>query len=54
MLLFPGISITNSMRDSLSGDFISGITHAMQAVATALGIAIGVGIMLIVNQEFLS
>lgn len=53
-LLFPGISITNSMRDSLSGDFISGITHAMQAVATALGIAIGVGVMLVINREFLS
>lgn len=48
MLLFPGISITNSMRDALSGDFISGLTHGMQALATALGIAIGVGLMLMV------
>lgn len=47
MLLFPGISITNSMRDALSGDFISGLTHGMQALAQALAIAIGVGLMLL-------
>ena len=50
MLLFPGISITNSMRDALSGDFISGLTHGMQALATALGIAIGVGVVLLILQ----
>ena len=50
MLLFPGISITNSMRDALSGDFISGLTHGMQALATALAIAIGVGTILLIMQ----
>lgn len=54
MLLFPGISITNSMRDSLSGDFISGLTHAMTAVAIAFGIALGVGTMLLFYREFIA
>ncbi len=50
MLLFPGVGITNSMRDALSGDFISGLTHGMQALATALGIAIGVGLILLIMR----
>lgn len=53
LILFPGVGITNSMRDALSGDFLSGLTHGMKAIATALGIAIGVGMILLFRQEVL-
>lgn len=40
--LFPGIRITNSMRDILSGDILSGMIGIMSAIFTAVSIAIGV------------
>lgn len=53
MILYPGVGITNSMRDALSGDFLSGLTHGMKALATALGIAVGVGLVLVLQREVL-
>ena len=44
--LFPGIQITNSMRDILSGDILSGVIGIMSAIFTAVSIAIGVVLML--------
>lgn len=46
MTLVPGFSITNAMRDTLSGDFVSGLTRLTEAVVIALAIAIGVGLVL--------
>lgn len=46
MVLVPGVSITNAMRDTLSGDFVSGLTRLMEAVVIALAIVFGVGIIL--------
>lgn len=46
MTLVPGVSLTNAMRDSLSGDFVSGLTRLMEAVVIALAIVFGVGIVL--------
>lgn len=46
MILVPGISITNAMRDTLSGDFVSGITRLMEAIVIALAIVLGVGLVL--------
>lgn len=46
MILVPGVSITNAMRDTLSGDFVSGLTRLMEAVVIALAIVFGVGIIL--------
>lgn len=46
MTLVPGISITNAMRDTLSGDFVSGLTRLMEAVVISLAIAMGVGLVL--------
>lgn len=51
MLLVPGILITNSMRDVMSGDFISGTAGLVKAIFSALSIALGVG--LILNMHFL-
>lgn len=46
MSLVPGVAITNAMRDTISGDFISGLSRGMEAVFSALAIAFGVGLIL--------
>lgn len=46
MTLVPGVSITNAIRDTMSGDFISGLSRGMEAIVTALAIAFGVGLIL--------
>jgi len=46
MLLVPGIAITNSLRDIIGGDFISGLSRMIEAILIAASIAIGVGIMM--------
>lgn len=46
MPLVPGVSLTNAIRDSLSGELVSGITKLVETLIIATGIAIGVGIAL--------
>lgn len=46
VILFPGIRITNAMRDILSGDVLSGIIGITKAIITAMSIAVGVVIVL--------
>lgn len=46
MYLVPGVSITNSIRDTMSGDSISGLSKGVQAVLSALAITLGVGVVL--------
>ena len=46
MLLVPGLAITNAIRDSVSGDLVSGITRAIEAIFIAIAIALGSGIVL--------
>lgn len=41
MLLIPGVALTNSMRDMLSGDTISGALRFLEAVLLAMTIAFG-------------
>lgn len=41
MLLIPGIAITNSLRDMLVGDTISGTMRAVESLLWAVGIAVG-------------
>lgn len=48
MLLVPGIAITNSLRDIMGGEYISGISRMIEAFLIASSIAIGVGIMMMV------
>lgn len=48
MVLVPGVAITNSLRDIIGGEFVSGIARMVEAILTAASIAIGVGIMIIV------
>jgi len=42
MPLVPGTAITNAIRDTLQGDYMSGSARALEAVVIAISIAIGV------------
>ena len=46
MILVPGIAITNSLRDIIGGDYVSGLSRMIEALLIAASIAIGVGIMM--------
>jgi uncharacterized membrane protein YjjP (DUF1212 family) len=44
MPMVPGLAITNATRDSISGDFLAGVSRASEAILCALSIAFGVGV----------
>lgn len=43
MPLVPGLALTNSIRDFFNSDYLSGVIHMVNALLTALCIAVGVG-----------
>lgn len=43
MPLVPGIPITNAIRDTLQGDYMSGTARTVEAFVISAGIAIGIG-----------
>ena len=47
----PGVAITNAIRDTLQGDYISGGARALEAFLKAAAIALGVGIGMAVFQN---
>ncbi len=51
--LVPGVALTNAVRDSITGDYVSGISRATEAIIIALGIAFGVGIVLQASYNLL-
>lgn len=46
MLLVPGLALTNAIRDSLAGDYLSAITRATEAMLISVSLAVGAGIVL--------
>jgi uncharacterized membrane protein YjjP (DUF1212 family) len=44
--LFPGIAITNSLRDLMAGDLIAGVSRGAEALLTALSVAVATAIIL--------
>lgn len=48
MPLVPGVALTNGVRDILQGDYISGNSRILKAILTAAGIAIGIGLGLLI------
>ena len=46
MLFVPGVAITNSIRDFLSGDILAGLTRMVEAILIAVSLAGGAGIVL--------
>ena len=53
MLLVPGVAITNAIRDSISGDLISGITRGMEACFIAIALALGAGVTISIWMSYL-
>lgn len=52
MPLVPGIAFTTSIRDLSNGDYLSGVIHLIDALLTAVIIAVGVGLMLVLFRSF--
>ena len=48
MLLVPGLALTNSIRDLLEGQLVSGLTRAAEAFFIGLSAAIGTGSILLI------
>lgn len=44
MLLVPGLAITNAIRDTMMGDYLSGMVRLMEAFIAAAALAIGAGL----------
>lgn len=53
MALVPGVAITNAIRDTLQGDYMSGGARALEAFIKALSIALGVGTGITIYQNIL-
>lgn len=53
MLLIPGISITNSMRDLLIGDTISGILRLVESILIACCVAAGFAVAILISRGVL-
>lgn len=45
MLLVPGLAITNAIRDTVSGDLVSGVARTTEAIFIAVAIALGSGLV---------
>lgn len=45
MLLVPGLAITNAIRDTIAGDFLSGLIRGAEAFLIAVSIASGSGVI---------
>ena len=41
MPMVPGVAITNAIRDTLQGDYVSGSARVMEACMEAAAIAVG-------------
>lgn len=52
MPLVPGLTLTNSIRDFFNADYLSGVIHMVDALLTALSIAVGVGLVMTFYQFF--
>lgn len=44
--MLPGLTMTNAVRDSLNGDIVSTSARGVEAIMIAIGIAAGVGVVL--------
>lgn len=44
MPIVPGVAITNAIRDTIQGDYLSGCARLLEAVLTAMAIAVGAGL----------
>ena len=49
MPMLPGVALTNALRDTLQGDYMSGAVRTIEAVMVAIAIGIGIGAGLFVG-----
>jgi len=49
MPMLPGVALTNALRDTLQGDYMSGAVRTIEAVMVAVAIGIGIGAGLFVG-----
>ena len=52
MTLVPGLAITNSIRDIIAGDYLAGVTKAIEALLIGAAIAAGVAVPLSLLRPF--
>ena len=52
MILVPGVSLTNAVRDVMVGDMVSGLSKLAEAVLVAIAIALGTGLAMGVARMF--
>jgi uncharacterized membrane protein YjjP (DUF1212 family) len=45
MILVPGISITNAIRDTIAGDLVSGVSRSIEALFVAIAISAGTSVV---------
>lgn len=53
MPIVPGVAITNAIRDTLQGDYLSGCGRALEAFLTAASVAVGIGLGMIAANGIL-
>ncbi len=53
MILVPGVTLTNCMRDFMANDFLAGTTKFAEASMTALATALGVAIVILGIYPFM-
>lgn len=51
MVLIPGIGLTNSLRDLFTGDSMAGVLRLIEALLTALAIALGYLLFVFVSRQ---
>ena len=51
MLLVPGLAITNAVRDTMAGDYLSGVSRATEAFLIAIALAAGIGFVLSMTMK---
>lgn len=54
MLLVPGLTLTNALRDTMMGEYLSGVARTTEALLIAVSIALGVGIALYTYSSIIS
>lgn len=52
MILVPGVSLTNAVRDVMVGDMVSGLSKLAEAVLVGIAIALGTGLALSIARLF--
>ena len=50
MPIVPGVAITNAIRDTLQGDYLSGCARILEAFLKAASIAVGIGLGLMLYR----